>query len=169
MITRSRTRRRAARTAFPVAKGIRLLGISLSSLAVEEAEREPEFSLPALASGSQLESSLTGNRFNKAWVIILRVSDPRVYRPGRGCEDHRHPVVQLSAEFVRSIVMMAKLRIHSPAGERQLFRRPASAISCRWRDRSRRAAPPSRSFSIPRLAITRSISALEEEPDGALG
>ena len=36
----------------------------------EEAEREPEFSLPALASGSQLESSLTGNRFNKAWVII---------------------------------------------------------------------------------------------------
>ena len=31
---------------FPVAKGIRLLGISLSSLAAEEAEREPEFSLP---------------------------------------------------------------------------------------------------------------------------
>jgi DNA polymerase-4 len=31
---------------FPVAKGIRLLGISLSSLAEEEAEREPEFSLP---------------------------------------------------------------------------------------------------------------------------
>jgi DNA polymerase-4 len=31
---------------FPVAKGIRLLGISLSSLAAEEeAEREPEFSL----------------------------------------------------------------------------------------------------------------------------
>jgi DNA polymerase-4 len=29
---------------FPVAKGVRLLGISLSSLAVEEAEREPEFS-----------------------------------------------------------------------------------------------------------------------------
>ena len=32
---------------FPVAKGVRLLGVSLSSLAVEEAEREPEFSLPA--------------------------------------------------------------------------------------------------------------------------
>jgi DNA polymerase-4 len=32
---------------FPLAKGIRLLGISLSSLAAEEAEREPEFSLPA--------------------------------------------------------------------------------------------------------------------------
>jgi DNA polymerase IV len=31
---------------FPVAKGIRLLGISLSSLAAEEAERELEFSLP---------------------------------------------------------------------------------------------------------------------------
>ena len=32
---------------FPVAKGIRLLGISLSLLATEEeAEREPEFSLP---------------------------------------------------------------------------------------------------------------------------
>ena len=30
----------------PVAKGIRLLGVSLSSLATEEAEREPEFSLP---------------------------------------------------------------------------------------------------------------------------
>jgi DNA polymerase-4 len=34
---------------FPLAKGIRLLGISLSSLAAEEAEREPEFSLPAQA------------------------------------------------------------------------------------------------------------------------
>jgi DNA polymerase-4 len=32
---------------FPVTRGIRLLGISLSSLAAEEAEREPEFSLPA--------------------------------------------------------------------------------------------------------------------------
>jgi len=32
---------------FPVAKGIRLLGVSLSSLTTEEAEREPEFSLPA--------------------------------------------------------------------------------------------------------------------------
>src|SRR5271169_3519044 len=31
---------------FPVAKGVRLLGVSLSSLAVEEAEREPEFRLP---------------------------------------------------------------------------------------------------------------------------
>src|SRR5205814_7563891 len=31
---------------FPVARGVRLLGISLSSLATEEAEREPEFSLP---------------------------------------------------------------------------------------------------------------------------
>ena len=31
---------------FPVAKGIRLLGISLSSLAAQETEREPEFSLP---------------------------------------------------------------------------------------------------------------------------
>src|SRR6267378_2977182 len=31
---------------FPVAKGIRLLGISLSSLAAEEAERELKFSLP---------------------------------------------------------------------------------------------------------------------------
>jgi DNA polymerase-4 len=31
---------------FPVAKGIRLLGISLSSLAAEEAEREPELCLP---------------------------------------------------------------------------------------------------------------------------
>ena len=32
---------------FPVTKGVRLLGVSLSSLAAEEAEREPEFSLPA--------------------------------------------------------------------------------------------------------------------------
>jgi DNA polymerase-4 len=32
---------------FPVARGIRLLGISLSSLAAQEPEREPEFSLPA--------------------------------------------------------------------------------------------------------------------------
>jgi DNA polymerase-4 len=31
---------------FPVARGIRLLGVSLSSLAAEEAEREPELSLP---------------------------------------------------------------------------------------------------------------------------
>jgi DNA polymerase IV len=31
---------------FPVAKGVRLLGISLSSLVAEEAEREGEFSLP---------------------------------------------------------------------------------------------------------------------------
>jgi DNA polymerase IV len=31
---------------FPVARGIRLLGVSLSSLAVEETEREREFSLP---------------------------------------------------------------------------------------------------------------------------
>ena len=30
---------------FPVAKGVRLLGVSLSSLA-EESEREPEFRLP---------------------------------------------------------------------------------------------------------------------------
>jgi DNA polymerase-4 len=30
---------------FPVPRGVRLLGISLSSLAVEEPEREPEFSL----------------------------------------------------------------------------------------------------------------------------
>jgi len=30
---------------FPVSRGIRLLGVSLSSLA-EEAERDPEFSLP---------------------------------------------------------------------------------------------------------------------------
>jgi len=32
---------------FPVAKGVRLLGVSLSSLAAEEAEREPKFSLPS--------------------------------------------------------------------------------------------------------------------------
>jgi DNA polymerase-4 len=32
---------------FPVARGIRLLGISLSSLAAEEAQRQSEFSLPA--------------------------------------------------------------------------------------------------------------------------
>jgi DNA polymerase IV len=31
---------------FPVAKGVRLLGVSLSSLVVEESERKPEFSLP---------------------------------------------------------------------------------------------------------------------------
>ncbi|MGA7865569.1 MAG: DNA polymerase IV [Stellaceae bacterium] len=31
---------------FPVARGVRLLGVSLSSLDVEEPEREPEFSLP---------------------------------------------------------------------------------------------------------------------------
>ena len=61
LITRSRTGQIQVRTQseledlgnalleplFPVAKGIRLLGISLSSLAAEEAEREPEFSLPA--------------------------------------------------------------------------------------------------------------------------
>ena len=60
VITRSRTGQMQIRTRseleelgnalleplFPVAKGIRLLGISLSSLAAEEAEREPEFSLP---------------------------------------------------------------------------------------------------------------------------
>jgi DNA polymerase-4 len=59
-ITRSRTGQMQIRTRseleqlgnalleplFPVAKGIRLLGVSLSSLAGEEAEREPEFSLP---------------------------------------------------------------------------------------------------------------------------
>jgi DNA polymerase-4 len=59
-ITRSRTGQMQVRTRseleqlgnalleplFPVAKGIRLLGVSLSSLAVEEAEREPEFGLP---------------------------------------------------------------------------------------------------------------------------
>jgi len=58
-ITRSRTGQMPIRTRseleqlgntlleplFPVARGVRLLGISLSSLA-EEAEREPEFSLP---------------------------------------------------------------------------------------------------------------------------
>ena len=57
-ITRSRTGQMQVRTRseleqlgnalleplFPVAKGVRLLGISLSSLAVEEVEREPEFS-----------------------------------------------------------------------------------------------------------------------------
>jgi DNA polymerase-4 len=60
-ITRSRTGQTQVRTLneleqlgdalleplFPVAKGIRLLGISLSSLAAEEADRQPEFSLPA--------------------------------------------------------------------------------------------------------------------------
>src|SRR6516164_3640330 len=59
-ITRSRTGQMQVRTRseleqlgnalleplFPVAKGIRLLGVSLSSLAVQEAEREPEFRLP---------------------------------------------------------------------------------------------------------------------------
>ena len=59
-ITRSRTGQMQIRTRneleqlgnalleplFPVAKGVRLLGVSLSSLAVEEAERESEFSLP---------------------------------------------------------------------------------------------------------------------------
>jgi DNA polymerase IV len=59
-ITRSRTGQMQIRTRseleqlgnalleplFPVAKGVRLLGVSLSSLVVEEAEREPEFSLP---------------------------------------------------------------------------------------------------------------------------
>ena len=61
IITRSRTGQMQIRTRgeleqlgdalleplFPVEKGIRLLGISLSSLAAEETEREPEFSLPA--------------------------------------------------------------------------------------------------------------------------
>jgi len=60
IITRSRTGQMQIRTRgeleqltvalleplFPVARGIRLLGISLSSLAVERAE-QPEFSLPA--------------------------------------------------------------------------------------------------------------------------
>jgi DNA polymerase IV len=60
VITRSRTGQMQVRTRceleevgnalleplFPVAKGIRLLGISLSSLAAAEAEREPELSLP---------------------------------------------------------------------------------------------------------------------------
>src|SRR6516225_8649320 len=60
IITRSRTGQLQIRTRseleqlgsalleplFPVAKGVRLLGVSLSSLAVEEAEREPEFGLP---------------------------------------------------------------------------------------------------------------------------
>ena len=60
IITRSRTGQMQIRTrgeleqlgdallepVFPVAKGVRLLGVSLSSLAAKEAEREPEFSLP---------------------------------------------------------------------------------------------------------------------------
>ena len=60
IITRSRTGQMQVRTRgeleelgnalleplFPVAKGIRLLGISLSSLAAAEAEHEPELSLP---------------------------------------------------------------------------------------------------------------------------
>jgi DNA polymerase-4 len=60
-ITRSRTGQMQIRTRseleqlgnalleplFPVAKGVRLLRVSLSSLAVKEAEREPEFSLPS--------------------------------------------------------------------------------------------------------------------------
>ena len=60
VITRSRTGQMQVRTRdeleelgnalleplFPVAKGIRLLGISLSSLAAEEAERELEFTCP---------------------------------------------------------------------------------------------------------------------------
>src|SRR5437588_10725918 len=59
-ITRSRTGQMQIRTRseleqlgnalleplFPVVKGVRLLGVSLSSLTMEEAEREPEFSLP---------------------------------------------------------------------------------------------------------------------------
>jgi DNA polymerase-4 len=59
-ITRSRTGQMQIRTRseleqlgnalleplFPVAKGVRLLGISLSSLAAEEVERQPEFSVP---------------------------------------------------------------------------------------------------------------------------
>jgi DNA polymerase-4 len=59
-ITRSRTGQTQVRTRseleqlvdtllqplFPVAKGVRLLGVSLSSLGEEEAEREPGFSLP---------------------------------------------------------------------------------------------------------------------------
>ena len=59
-ITRSRTGQAQIRTRgeleelgkalleplFPVEKGVRLLGISLSSLMAEEAEREPEFTLP---------------------------------------------------------------------------------------------------------------------------
>ena len=60
VITRSRTGQMQIRTRseleqvgnalleplFPVERGIRLLGVSLSSLAEEQAEREPEFSLP---------------------------------------------------------------------------------------------------------------------------
>ncbi|HKD28086.1 MAG TPA: hypothetical protein VKC66_19535 [Xanthobacteraceae bacterium] len=60
IITRSRTGQTQIRTRseleqlgdvlleplFPVARGVRLLSISLSSLAAEEAERQPEFSLP---------------------------------------------------------------------------------------------------------------------------
>ena len=59
-ITRSRTGQMQIRTRseleqlgnalleplFPVVKGVRLLGVSLSSLTMEEAERELEFSLP---------------------------------------------------------------------------------------------------------------------------
>ena len=59
-ITRSRTGQAQIRTRgeleelgnalleplFPVEKGVRLLGISLSSLTTEDAEREPEFTLP---------------------------------------------------------------------------------------------------------------------------
>jgi DNA polymerase IV len=61
VITRSRTGQMQIRTRgeleqlgdalleplFPVVRGIRLLGISMSSLAAEEVERQPEFSLPA--------------------------------------------------------------------------------------------------------------------------
>jgi DNA polymerase IV len=60
VITRSRTGQMQIRTRseleqlgnalleplFPVTRGIRLLGVSLSSLAEQQAEREPEFSLP---------------------------------------------------------------------------------------------------------------------------
>ena len=48
----------------------------------------------------------------------------------RGLRIDRHAVVEPGAQFVRVVVMIAKLRIHSPAGECQFSHKPGG-----YRDR----------------------------------
>lgn len=104
VITRSRTGQMQIRTRreleqvgnalleplFPVARGIRLLGLSLSSLAEEQAEREPEFSLARLGSSilTQPASSLVPRS-----LTILPASSREHYR------SYRHPRSPVAFDF----------------------------------------------------------------------
>jgi hypothetical protein len=99
----------------------------------------------------------TSNPLNEARVIVLDVPDPSAYRPTRhrlrwirrekGFEvvrvrqlfpepstprlrpqHHRHPIVRSAQSSFGRVVTIAKLRIPSPAGERQFSHKPANAI-----------------------------------------